>query len=460
MIQLPPALLDEVYERLTAGVAPSDPELAREVADRVVRYLRDTAERTVTREADGTVFVITGDIPAMWLRDSAAQLAPLLRLVAAGVGSETDRAVLVELLAALLRRHWFHIADDPYANAFNRVPEGACWDEDATERDNPWAWERKFELDSLSYGPDLAWRLWRATGDVSWADENFVPAARAILATVRTEQDHEQRSAYRFEREDCPASDTLVRSGRGGLTAPTGLVWAGFRPSDDACELGFNVPGNHFLALALDRLGDLLEAVAGEAELASEARERAAEIRAGLEEHGTMPAPTGGRAVGADGGGADGADGDDSAGSRVWAYEVDGRGGALFMDDANVPSLLALPYLGCVDADSPRYRATRAAVLSDANPYWYRGTALAGVGSPHTPPHHVWPIALAIEGLTSGDTGRMREILAMLIATDGGTGMMHEGVDVEDPARFTRDWFSWANEMFVELALACAGVER
>lgn len=463
MVQLPPALLASVHERVLAGLAPeagpglasasasgsgsgsgsaADPRFAAEVADRVVRYLRDTAERAVSREEDGTVFVITGDIPAMWLRDSAAQLAPLLRLVAAGVGPESDRRELTALLAALLRRHWMHIADDPYANAFNRVPDGSSWDDDETERDNPWAWERKFELDSLSFGPDLAWRLWRATGDASWADERFVPAARAILATVRTEQDHEERSSYRMHRTGCPPTDTLARSGRGAVTAPNGLVWSGFRPSDDRCELGFNIPGNHFLALALERLGELLETVSGEAELAAQARALSGDIRVGLAAHGRMPAP------GAAGG------------TEVWAYEVDGRGEALFMDDANMPSLLSLPYLGCVDAEDPVYRATRAAVLSADNPFFYRGARLAGVGSPHTPPGHVWPIALSVEGLTCADPRRMREILATLMATDGGTGMMHEGVDVEDPARFTRAWFSWANAMFCELALEAAGVQR
>src|SRR5699024_8468741 len=160
--------------------------------------------------------------PAMWLRDSAAQLMPLLRLVAGGVGAEEDRAMLVSLLSGLLRRHWQYIEIDPYANAFNRRPDNSHWDEDATEFDNPWAWERKFELDSLSYGPDLAWRLWSATGDTSWADERFLPAARAILATVATEQHHEERSAYRFQRAGVPAQDTLAREGRGSLTAPNG----------------------------------------------------------------------------------------------------------------------------------------------------------------------------------------------------------------------------------------------
>ena len=456
MVQLPDTFLDAVHTRVLEGLSAASPAdtadttggdtgsdtrraLREEIARRVVAYLRNTAETTVSVEEDGTTFVITGDIPAMWLRDSAAQLTPLLRSVVAGVGSEEDRTVLVGLLAGLLRRHWFCIEQDPYANAFNRKPDGSSWDHDDTEFDNPWAWERKFELDSLSYGPDLAWRVWTATGDTSWADERFVPAARAILRTVRTEQDHEERSEYFFRRANCPVTDTLDREGKGSLTTPNGLVWAGFRPSDDRCELGFNIPGNHFLALALERLAVLLEEVAQEPELAAEAREISGQIRSALREHGTVEGPDG---------------------RAIWAYEVDGRGGVVFMDDANVPSLLSLPYLECAAADDPLYLATRDAVLSPHNPFFYSGTYLTGVGSPHTPPDHVWPIAKNIEGLTSTNAAVKWRILEELIASDGGTGMMHEGVHVDDPTVFTREWFSWSNSMFCELAMDLAGIHR
>lgn len=442
MVQLPDTLLDSVRERLLGGLAEfSDANTAtiEEITRRVITYLRNTAETTVSVEDDGTTFVITGDIPAMWLRDSAAQLTPLLRLVIAGIGPDEDRHQLISLLSGLLRRHWQCIVIDPYANAFNRLPDSSHWDEDETERDNPWAWERKFELDSLSYGPDLAWRLWTATGDTSWADEQFVPAARAILATVATEQHHEERSSYFFRRAGVPAQDTLDREGRGSLTTPNGLVWAGFRPSDDACELGYNIPGNHFLALALDRLADLLEQVAGEDQDAAEARRLSAEIRGALDRHGLIDGP---------------------GGEQIWAYEIDGRGNHVFLDDANVPSLLSLPYLDCIDADDPTYLATRAAVLSRSNPYHYAGLFLDGVGSPHTPKDHVWPIAKNVEGLTCSDPAEKLRILRQLIRTDGGTGVMHEGVHIDEPTIFTREWFSWSNSMFCELALDLAGVSR
>ena len=447
---LPPSLLEALHGAVVEGLGGDD--AARATADRVIGYLRNTTETTVSVEQDPadpsappTTFVITGDIPAMWLRDSAAQLTPLLRIVEAGIGSEEDRAVLQGLLAGLVRRHWQQIAIDPYANAFNREPNGACWDEDDTDAPTPWAWERKFELDSLSYGPVLAQRLHRATGDTSFLGEEFRTAAARILDTVETEMDHEARSHYYFRRADCPEQDTLARDGRGGLVEPCGLVWSGFRPSDDACSLGYNIPGNHYLARALDAIAELAEADAGPGtqETAATARDLAATIRAALAEHGTMTL---------------------ADGTRVRAYEVDGRGGALFMDDANVPSLLSLPYLGCVEADDPLTRATRQAVLSPANPYFYAGSfehdgmRLQGVGSPHTPADHVWPIALAIQGLTSTDAAEKRALLALMAASDGGTGMMHEGVHMDDPTQFTRAWFSWSNMMFCELAMDIAGI--
>lgn len=441
MVTLPTALLDALHARLLENLPahPSRPE----IAERVIGYLRNTAETTVTVQPDphdpsapSTTFVITGDIPAMWLRDSAAQLTPLLRILATDLGAEADRAELEGLLVGLLRRQWRQIAHDPYANAFNRTADGRSWDEDDTDVTSPWVWERKFELDSLSYGPDLAWRLHRATGTTAFLDDSFRTAARRILETVATEQDHEARSSYYFRRRNCPPSDTLERDGRGREVAPCGLVWSGFRPSDDACELGYNVPGNHFLALALVRLADLL-ALDGDEDGATRARDLAASIREGLEEHGTMRLPDG---------------------REVRAYEVDGQGNALFMDDANVPSLLSLPYLGCVEREDPLTVRTREAVLGAANPQYWEGAALQGVGSPHTPPRHVWPIALAIQGLTSDDQDEKRRLLETMMATDGGTGMMHEGVHVDDPSTFTRAWFSWSNMMFCELAMDLAGL--
>lgn len=435
-VELAPALLESVAARVREAAGA-------DVAEAVVRFLDNTARTTVRKRAENDTFVMTGDIPAMWLRDSCAQLSPLLQLVG-------EDETLGDLIGGLLATHWRMILIDPYANAFNEEPNGKRWDDDEPAQ-GPWVWERKFEIDSLAYPLDLAARL-LATGNTTWITEDTLPALALILDVLEAETEHEQRSEYYFRRTDCPAQDTLVREGRGCLTTPCGLVWQGFRPSDDACSLGFNIPGNLFMASALRAVPALVEACekTGWSEDSGERGEvrrlplshRAENVREGIlkgvEAHGI--AREGGTA-------------------RLW-YEVDGAGESLFMDDANVPSLLSLPYLGVIDARDPLYLATRAAVLSDENPFYYEGSALAGVGSPHTPEGYVWPIAKSIEGLTTTEASEKLAILELLLATTGGTGYMHEGVDCNDPEKFTREWFSWSNAMFCELALDVAGIER
>lgn len=431
-VPLNPALLETVRAKVEGATNP-------QVAAAVVRFLDNTSTTTVRRRGPRDTFVMTGDIPAMWLRDSCAQVAPLLRLI-------PEDPELATLIGGLLATHWRMILIDPYANAFNEEPNGNRWDDDVPEP-SPWVWERKWEIDSLAYPIDLAARL-LATGHTSWITAHTLPALDAALTVLETELDHEANSEYTFNRENCPPTDTLSRGGKGPLTSPCGLVWQGFRPSDDACHLGFNIPGNLFMAAALRAIPQLVSAVQSspvpaDPALAGSLDERAARLRegilAGVREHGWFSS-------------ADGT-------ARLW-YEVDGLGGHLFMDDANVPSLLSLPYLGVIAADDPRYLATRAAVLSNDNPFYYEGSALAGVGSPHTPEGFVWPIALSVEGLTSTDSQRRAQILDLLLSTTGGTGYMHEGVDKDDPTRFTREWFSWSNAMFCEVALEVAGFPR
>ncbi|MFD2024873.1 glycoside hydrolase family 125 protein [Promicromonospora aerolata] len=431
----PPALYTrEVLAGLVGAVAD---RLGDRIADAVGRCMSDTLARTITRHPDGTAFVITGDIPAMWLRDSTTQLAPFLHLVGAD-----ER--LADTVAAVSRRQQSSILHDPYANAFNDGPTGAGHRDrtgrsgtgESDTRQSAWVWERKYEIDSLAYPVQLAHDLWCATGRTDHL-ERFGQVARTVVDLWRAEQRHHEGSPYTFERDDCPPSDTLVRDGRGPRVAYTGMTWAGFRPSDDACRYGYNVPGNALAAVALGHLGRIASDVLHDDALATDAAALRSDIERGIREHGVVPGPRG---------------------EDVYAYEVDGRGGVLLADDANSPSLLSLPLLGWCAADDPLYTATRDLVLSDANPYYYRGSAAAGIGSPHTPAGHVWPIALAIQGLTSTDPDEARRLLDLILATDAGTGAVHESFHVDDPAVYTREWFSWANAMFCELALEVAGL--
>ncbi|MFZ3566289.1 glycoside hydrolase family 125 protein [Streptomyces sp. BH097] len=398
----------------------------------LVRCLDDTLARTIRPMPDGTAFVVTGDIPAMWLRDSTTQMMPYLALLK----DDTD---LQDLLLAVLRRQFGQIAHNPYANAFNAEPSGRAHDADDLCED-PWVWEEKYEVDSLAFPLLFAHRFWRATGRTDHLAQ-ALEAARSAISVWRTEQDHEHLSTYRFVRANVPPTDTLVNEGRGTPVAPTGMTWSAFRPSDDACTYGYNVPANLCAAAALDGVATMARH-ARDTELADEAAQLAGELRAATRRHGTVDH-------------ADHADHADQG--TIYAYEVDGLGNALLADDANMPSLLSLPLVADVSPSDPLYLATRAFVLSPANPTYYRGTAAEGVGSPHTPDGHIWPIALAVEGLTSNDPDRRLQLLHTLIATDGGTGAMHESFHKDDPDKFTRDWFSWANAMYAELALDVAG---
>ncbi|WP_030182748.1 glycoside hydrolase family 125 protein [Streptomyces violaceorubidus] len=400
-----------------------DPRLGQTLT----RCLDDTLARTIRPMPDGTAFVVTGDIPAMWLRDSSTQMMPYLALL-------TDDPALQDLLLAVLRRQFRQIAHDPYANAFNAEPSGQAHDP-ADLCEDPWVWEQKYEVDSLALPLLLAHRFWLASGRTDHVP-GTLRTARTAIAVWRTEQDHERLSTYRFRRRNGPPSDTLPNAGRGTSVARTGMTWSGFRPSDDACAFGYNIPANLCAAAALDGTAELAHR-AHDTELAEDAARLAAELRAATVRHGTVRHPDFG---------------------PMYAYEVDGNGNAVLMDDANMPGLLSLPLVADIPTTDPVYLATRRFVLSPANPTWHRGAAAEGIGSPHTPDGHIWPIALAVQGLTSNDTAERMGALTTLLSTDAGTGQMHESFHKDDPGRFTRPWFSWANAMYAELALDTVGL--
>lgn len=377
---------------------------------------------------DGTVYVITGDIPAMWLRDSTAQIRPYLFL------GEKDEKIK-DLIAGLVKRQFFYICLDPYANAFNEGPTGACWEKDDPDQ-SPWVWERKFEIDSLCYPVQLAWLLWKNTGCTAQFDENFRKGVWKILDVFQTEQNHEEKSSYVFIRKGSYYSDTLSREGKGALVRPDiGLIWSGFRPSDDACTYGYLIPSNMFAVVVLGYLEEIAEKILRDESLRERAGKMKAQVQNAIEIYGRVKTEEFG---------------------TVYAYEVDGYGMVNLMDDANVPSLLSMSYLG-YPADRETMENTRKMILSEGNPYYYKGKAASGIGSPHTPSGYIWPIALAMEGLTSNSREEKKRILDTLVSTTGGTGMIHEGFSADNPEKYTREWFSWANAMYGELFLDYLG---
>jgi uncharacterized protein len=409
---------------------PSMQQMIERVSDtfsefpRLPKFFADTFANTYATTLrmldDGSVFVITGDIPAMWLRDSAAQVRPYLHL------AKTDEK-FANLISGVVKRQMKYVLLDPYANAFNETANGHCHNKDKTDMSD-WIWERKYELDSLCAPLMLAHELWMATGRDDHFDASFMRAARLIVEIIKCEQCHE-KSLYSFERFNCLDSDTLTNSGRGNPVAYTGMSWSGFRPSDDACKYNYLVPSNMYAVVVLECLATM---PFNDAELKSQAKQLAAEIRTGIEIHAKVHHPRFG---------------------DMYAYEVDGLGNRHLMDDANVPSLLSMPYLGYCTNDSPTYQATRAFVLSDENPYYFRGKSASGIGSPHTPHNYIWPISLCMQGLTSNSKQEQFSLLETLMNTDADTGLMHEGFHKDDPAQFTRPWFAWANSLFAEFVI-------
>jgi meiotically up-regulated gene 157 (Mug157) protein len=400
-------------DALRSGLLARDVPARRvELAERAVLSL----SQALTRRDDGGVFVSTGDIPAMWLRDSTGQIAPLLALAA-------DAPEVVDLAAGVLRVQIEQVLLDPRANAFNLGPTGARVRRDFADQ-SPWVFERKYAVDSLCAPITLAWLLWRVTGSAAHIDDRFREAARLIVALWREGQDHE-RGSYLLRRRLARRADSLSHGGRGAPVGPTGMTWSAFRPSDDACVYGYHVPANAYAAVSLERLTDVLSETDP---LAADARALAVEIRCGIERFGICDHGT-------------------------YAYEVDGLGNAALLDDANPPSLLSLPYLGFCAPDDLRYRATRAWVLSPRNPCWTTGRVVHGVGSTHAHRGWVWPLAIAVEGLTAIDEEEREDALRRLELTVTGSLLFHESVDPNAPRRFTRRWFSWADLLYVELVL-------
>ena len=406
-----------------------DPELAWLFQNCFPNTL-DTTVFMGTTNGHDDAFVITGDIAALWLRDSAAQLRPYLHLVR-GDGQ------LTRLYRGLIRRHARCVLIDPYANAFTRDPastSGLDWSRTDRTEMKPGVAERKWELDSLCYVLRLAHDYCQASGDTEPFDAAWAEAARTIVATFKAQQRVTSPGPYRFQRRSEQPTETTL-AGIGVPTRKTGLIHSAFRPSDDACTFPCNIPGNLFAVATLRELAQMAGAVLRDPALSAEALALADEVEQAVYKHGTMRLPDG---------------------RQVFAYETDGYGNHLFMDDANLPSLLGLAYLRCVAPDNPLWRTTAAAVWSEDNPWFFRGTAAEGVGGPHIGEGQVWPMGIIVRALSSSDEAVIAGALKTLRNTHAGTGFIHEAFDKDDPAKFTRNWFAWTNGLFGELVVKVA----
>jgi uncharacterized protein len=407
----------------TVSQTIADPELAW-LFENCFPNTLDTTVRYSVNHGKPDTFVITGDIEAMWLRDSTAQVWPYVPLI-------NIDPKLKYLIAGVINRQTNCILTDPYANAFNDGPTGSDWETDLTTMRKE-LHERKYELDSLCYPVRLAHRYWKVCGDTSIFDTAWQSATQLLVKTMREQQRWHGSGSYRFQRITAVAHDTVPMNGWGNPTRPNGLIHSVFRPSDDACIYPFLIPANFFAVQTLEQLAEIYSAQIEDDIFADECLSLATEVRSALCKYGIVSHPMYG---------------------EIYAYEVDGFGNALMMDDANIPSLLSLPYLGAVSAEDLCYQATRRFVLSLDNPYFFKGSAAEGIGGPHVGLGMIWPLSIIMRGLTSELDDEIKDCLAILKHTHGGTGFMHESFDQDDPNKFTREWFAWANSLFGELIL-------
>ena len=385
----------------------------------------NTLDTTVHPNGDDDTFVYTGDIHAMWLRDSAAQVYPYVQLA-------NEDPELKKMLRGVILRQFRCIILDPYANAFykeaNKVGE---WATDQTAM-KPGVHERKWEIDSHCYPVRLAYEYWKVTGDTSIFRKEWLQSIGLTIKTFREQQRKSGVGSYTFLRNTTRSFDTLSNNGNGTPVNPVGLIVSSFRPSDDATTFQFLIPSNFFAVTSLRKAAEILTNVNNETALAQECLSLADEVEAALREYAIYNHPKYG---------------------KIYAYEVDGFGNQLLMDDANVPSLLAMAYLGDVDIDDPIYQNTRSFVWSKDNPYFFSGKAGEGIGGPHIGYDMVWPMSIMMKAFTATDDAEIKKCIEMLMATDAGTGFIHESFHKDDPANFTREWFAWQNTLFGELIL-------
>ncbi|KGY15578.1 hypothetical protein PABG_11571 [Paracoccidioides brasiliensis Pb03] len=389
-------------------------------------------------------FIVTGDINAEWLRDSANQLTQYQSL------SKKDPALQTLIHGAINTQTEF-ILQAPYCNAFQPPPPSKLNPVLTPQHDivhpayeRSVAFECKYELDSLASFLALSNKFYASTQSTAFVTPRWYRAVHTILRvideqsqpTFDSENGRYGRNEYTFLRQTTLGTETLNLGGIGNpLNNGTGLVRSAFRPSDDATIFGFFIPANAQMSVELRRTADTIRAAKGPEDLIKTLRQRAATIERGIREYGIVRHPKYG---------------------HVYAYEVDGYGSQVLMDDANLPSLLSLPLLGFGKVGDDVYRNTRRMVLEKAgNPYYLVGEAFEGVGGPHVGLQSAWPMSVLIRARTSTDDEEIIQSLGM-VRNASLLGLVHESVNVNNVSEYTRSWFAWANSMFAQTILDLA----
>lgn len=385
----------------------------------------DTTVKFYQKNNKFYTYVITGDIDAMWLRDSSAQVYPYLSLA-------NEDGKLKNLLKGVINKQVECVLLDPYANAFydnsDKISE---WKGDFTEM-KPGIHERKWEIDSLCYVMRLSYNYWKTTGDSSVFDADWKKAMLLILQTFKEQQRKDSKGTYSFERANGNPLDTQFGKGYGNPTKKIGLIHSMFRPSDDATFYPFLISSNMFAVVSLRETAEIFSKVLKDENSSSQYKNLAKEVDEAIQKYAILNHPEAG---------------------KIYALEIDGFGNALFMDDANVPNLLSIPYLGYASKEDEVYKNTRKFSLSKANPWFSEGKFAKGIGGPHIGEHKIWPLGLIMQALTTDDDEEILYCLKTLKATHAGTGFIHESFHVDNPKDYTRSWFAWANTLFGELIL-------